>query len=88
MSITDIPLHYVDVIVGHVVVGLAKVLEEDTEKTGRGDQDKGLLVEDVNLLGDEESGETSTEGEETGLGNERVARERVNDAGSLLLGVN
>lgn len=57
---------------------------EDAEKTECGD---GLLVEDVELIADSGDGETSTGGEDGGLGHQAVAWEGVNDGLGLGFGV-
>lgn len=86
-SLVQDTLDTLNVLAGHVVVGFAEVLEQDGQETTGGDKDKSFFVEDIDFLGNEESGETGAESDETSLGDERVAGKRVNDAGSLLLGV-
>lgn len=88
-----IPIHlvfnilptYVDVIFSHVDIRLTQVLEENTQESTSTKKDKRFFIEDIDLLGDKESSQTSAQGNETGLGNKRVTRKGVNDAGSLLL---
>ena len=68
---------YLDVLVGHVGVGLTKVLQQNTEQTGGGDQDQSFLVQDVNLLGDQGGSSATTNGQVSGLGGDRVTGKRV-----------
>lgn len=77
---------YVNVFVGHVGEGFSEVLQEDTEKSGGGDQDKGFFVQDIDLLGDQEGRDTGESSNITSLGNNRVTGKRVNETVGLLLG--
>lgn len=75
-------------LISHAVVGLLEVLEQSSSKTSESNKNKSFLVEDVDFLGDKEGGQTSTEGDETSLGDKGVSGQGIDDAGSLLAGFN
>lgn len=79
---------YVDVLISHAVVGLLEVFEQGSSETAESNKDKSFLVENVDLLGDEEGSQTSTKGDIASLGDKGVSGQRVNNASSLLLGLN
>jgi hypothetical protein len=72
--------------IGHVGERFSEVLQENTEKTSRSDQDQGLFVQNVDFLGDQESGQTSSSSNITSLGDDGVTGKRINEAVGLLLG--
>lgn len=85
-SIQDILL-LLDLSISPGIVDWTEVLEgavEDAEETEGGD---GFLVHHIELIADGRDGETSTGGEDGGLGNERVSGEGIDDGLSFGLGV-
>lgn len=81
----------VNVDIGPLVEGLTGSLDDTAEGSSESEEDQGLLVEDVDLLGDQVGGGTSNSGDVSSLGDQRAAGEGVNDAlglglrGDLLL---
>jgi hypothetical protein len=73
------------VFIGHVGERFSEVLQEDTEKTSRSDQNQSFFVQNVDFLGDQESGQTSSSSNITSLGDDGVTGKRVNEAIGLLL---
>lgn len=88
MHIFWVPLNtlYFNMLVGHVGERFSEVLDKDTKKTGRGDQDQGLFVNDINFLGDQKSRQTSGSSNITSLGNNGVTGKRIEETVGLLLG--
>lgn len=82
----SLSLIYFNVLVGHVGERFSEVLKKDTEKTSSGNQDQSLFVDNVDLLGDQESRHTSGSSNITSLGNERVTGKRIEETVGLLLG--
>lgn len=70
---------YVDMLVGHVAVGLTEVFEQDAKKTDRGNEDERLLIEDVDLLGNQSRRNTGTSRQVTDLGGKRITGKLVED---------
>jgi hypothetical protein len=75
------------VFVSHVGEGFSEILQEDTKKTSRGNQNQSFFVQNVDFLGDQESGQTSGSGNVTGLGDDGVTGKRIDEAVSLFLGL-
>jgi hypothetical protein len=75
-------------LIGHAVVRLLEVLEQSTGETTKGNKDKGFFVEDVDLLGNKEGSQTSTESNITSLGDKGVTGQGIDNASGLLLGLN
>ena len=76
----------VDVDISPLVEGLAGSLDDTAEGGSESQEDQGLLVEDVDLLGDQVGGSASNGGDVSSLGDQRVTGEGVNDALGLGLG--
>jgi hypothetical protein len=76
------------VLISHAVVRLLQVFEQSSGKTTECNKNKSFLVENIDLLGDEEGGQTGTKGDIASLGDKGVSGQRVNNASGLLLGLN
>lgn len=80
-------LDLVGVVLGELLVHGADIVV-DTEVDGEErEEDDGLLVDDVELVADRGDGETSTGGENTDLGSDRVTGQGVEDGLRNLLGL-
>lgn len=72
---------------GPFAVHGTSVLDDGTPDTQQAEGDDCLLVDDIVLVAESVDGQTGGGGQDGGLGDERVARQAVDDGLGLLLGV-
>jgi len=80
-------LDLVAVAVGPLLVHRTSVVTDSPKDAEQRDHDNGLLVDNVELIGNRGDGETGSCGEECGLGDQAVAGQSIDDGLSLGLGV-
>lgn len=72
---------------GPLSVQGATIFADSSEDTEQTECDDGFLIKDVKLVADSGNGEASSGRQDGGLGDERVARQGVNNGLGLLLGL-
>ena len=85
-SVQDVLL-LLDLALSPFPVGRTSVLGDGSENAEKTEGGNGFLVQNVELVADGGNRETGSGGKDGGLGNQRVARQRVEDRLGLLLGV-
>lgn len=80
--------HVLNVSIGPRGVTRASELGDNNNKGGKDTENDGLIVDNVQLVGDGVDGSEDTGGEHTSLGQNVVAGDGVQDGGGLGLGVN
>lgn len=85
-SVQDVLL-LLDLALSPFPVGRTSVLGDGSENAEKTEGGNGFLVQDVELVADGGDGDTGSGGKDGSLGNQGVARKRVEDRLSFLLGV-